>query len=158
MGEPRKPIGIGIPALRGKQIAKVPEGTYGPYVGQAKDGALVVWAAEDPKAETRGWYATPVAPDGTPRAAARRLADAPPDVGLVVVRGSKDSGELALASTRRTALGEWVEVAIVRPPAAREPSAANTQCGRARSGGVVRSARPAVVWAHPSRRSRIYGA
>jgi hypothetical protein len=114
MGEPRKPIGIGIPALRGKQIAKVPEGTYGPYVGQAKDGSLVVWAAEDPKAETRGWYATPVAPDGTPRAAARRLADAPPDVGLVVVRGSKDSSELALASTRRTALGEWIEVALVR--------------------------------------------
>lgn len=110
----RKPIGVGIPALRGEQIAKVPEGTYGPYVGQAKDGSLVVWAAEDPNADTRGWYATPVAPDGTPRAAARRLADAPPDVGLVVLRGSKESSELALASTRRTALGEWVEVAIVR--------------------------------------------
>jgi hypothetical protein len=105
---------VGIPALRAKQIAKVPEGTFGPYVGQAKDGALVVWAAQDADADTRGWYATPVGADGTPRAAARRLADAPPDVGLVVVRGNKDSSELALASTRRTALGEWIEVALIR--------------------------------------------
>jgi hypothetical protein len=112
--QPRKPIGVGIPALRAKQIAKVPEGTFGPYVGQAKGGALVVWAAEDANAGTRGWYATPVGDDGTPRAAARRLADAPPDVGLVVVRGNADSSELALASTRRTALGEWIEVALIR--------------------------------------------
>jgi hypothetical protein len=102
----------GPPALRATEIAKVPDGTFGPYVGESNRGALVVWAATEE--DGRGWVTLPVSADGTPLGAARRIADAPPDVGLVVVRGGPEASELAVVSTRRTGLGEWVEVTLVR--------------------------------------------
>lgn len=102
----------GPPALRATEIAKVPDGTFGPYVGESNRGALVVWAATEEAG--RGWFALPVSGDGTPAGELRRIADAPPDVGLVVVRGGPEASELAIVSTRRTGLGEWVEITLVR--------------------------------------------
>jgi hypothetical protein len=102
----------GAPALRATEIAKVPDGTFGPYVGESNRGALVVWAAEEE--EGRGWFTLAVGADGAPLGQVRRVAEAPPDVGLVVVRGGPDASELAIVSTRRTGLGEWVEATLVR--------------------------------------------
>ncbi len=90
----------------------MPDGTFGPYVGESAHGALVVWAAAEEGG--RGWHALAADADGTPIAPARRIADAPPDIGLVVVRGGPGASVLAVASTRRTGLGEWVEVTLVR--------------------------------------------
>ncbi|HEV8551451.1 MAG TPA: hypothetical protein VGQ57_20530, partial [Polyangiaceae bacterium] len=100
-----------VPSLRATQIGRVPDGTFGPYLGQGKAGGVLVWAAAE--GDARGWYAAAVAPDGTLRGAARRLADAPPDIGLVVVRGSPESAGYTVVSTRRTALSEWVEATLL---------------------------------------------
>jgi len=107
----RAPSGLGIPALRSTAIAKVPDGTFGPYLGQGRDGALVAWAAAE--GERRGWYAAAVDPAGALRGPVARIADAPSDVGLVVVRGGADTPGFTIVSTRRTALSEWVEVTLV---------------------------------------------
>jgi len=109
---PKTPPAEGIVALHSTEIARVPDGTYGPYVGESNRGSVLVWAAAEQ--EARGWHTLPVGADGTPIGAARRIADAPPEIGLVVVRGGPDADELAIASTRRTGLGEWVEVTLVR--------------------------------------------
>lgn len=113
----------GPPALRAAELTKVPAGTFGPYVGESNRGALVVWAATEEAG--RGWYTLPVSADGTPLGEARRIADAPPDVGLVVVRGGPEASELAIVGTRRTGLGEWVEVTLARSNGelAKEPRA-----------------------------------
>lgn len=105
--------GLLIPALRSTQIAKVPEGTFGPYVGESRDGALLVWASEDTADGPRGWHSLPVNIDGKPRGTGRRVADAPNEVGLAVLRPNAAGSELALVSTRRTALGEWVELTLL---------------------------------------------
>jgi hypothetical protein len=101
----------GVAALRASQFARVPEGTFGPYVGECRDGAVLMWA--EPGEEQRGWYTQPVNIDGRLRGSARRVADAPSEVGLVVLRPNTDGAELALVSTRRTALGEWIELMLV---------------------------------------------
>jgi hypothetical protein len=100
-----------VPALHATQIARVPDGTFGPYLGQGKEGAVLAWAAAE--GQQRSWYLALLDPDGAPRGAVRRLADAPPEVGLVVVRGSSENGSYTLVSTRRTALSEWVEVTFL---------------------------------------------
>ncbi|HEX6273400.1 MAG TPA: hypothetical protein VFZ53_10175 [Polyangiaceae bacterium] len=111
-GSPAKPKLTGLPALESTEIARVPAGTFGPYVGQGRDGALVVWA---PTAnEKRSWFTLTVAPDGTPSGAARRIADAATEIGLVAVRGALDAANLVVVSTRRTGLGEWVEAMLVK--------------------------------------------
>ena len=103
----------GTPSLRSTAIAKVPDGTFGPYLGQGRDGSLVAWAALE--GAQRGWYAAAVDPAGALRGPVKRIADAPADVGLVVVRGGADTPGFAIVSTRRTALSEWVEATLVGP-------------------------------------------
>jgi hypothetical protein len=121
-GHPTAPVGLsrpkprvaeGVLALRSTSITKVPAGTFGPYVGQSRDGALVAWAAVE--GEARGWYVAAVDAAGVLKGAAKRIADAPPDVGLVVVRGSLSAPGFSIASTRRTALSEWIELTLVGP-------------------------------------------
>jgi hypothetical protein len=100
-----------VPALRSTAITKVPDGTFGPYVGQGKNGGLIAWAAvEDAH---RGWYVVPTTPEGALRGAPRRVADAPAEVGVVVLRGRPDGPGFTLVNTRRTALSEWVEVTLL---------------------------------------------
>jgi hypothetical protein len=110
--KPAKPKLTGVPALESTEIARVPAGTFGPYVGQGRDGALVVWAPT--VNEKRSWFTLPVAPDGTPSGGARRIADAATEIGLVAVRGAADVQNLAVVSSRRTGLGEWVETMLVK--------------------------------------------
>jgi hypothetical protein len=98
--------------LKSAEITRVPAGTFGPYVGQGRDGALLVWAPS--VGDKRSWYALPVAPDGSPSGQPRRLADAPAEIGLVAVRGSLDATHHVVVNTRRTELGEWVEAMLVK--------------------------------------------
>ncbi|HSU39451.1 MAG TPA: hypothetical protein VLJ38_07785 [Polyangiaceae bacterium] len=104
-------LAANVPALHSTLITKVPDGTFGPYVGQGRDDSLVAWAAAE--GEQRGWYVVPVSPAGALRGAPKRIADAPPEVGVVVVRGRADGPGFTVVSTRRTALSEWVEVMFV---------------------------------------------
>lgn len=106
------PKGSGPPALHSVEITRVPAGTFGPYVGQGREGALLVWAPA--AGDKRSWYALPVAPDGTPSGQPRRLAEAPTEIGLVAVRGSLEATHHVVVSTRRTELGEWVEAMMVK--------------------------------------------
>src|SRR5262245_24269242 len=108
----KPPKATGAPALKSAELARVPAGTFGPYGGQGQNGAMLVWAPS--VNDKRAWYTLPIAPDGTPDGAPRRVADAPSDIGLVAVRGSLDAAPLVVASTRRTGLGEWVEAMLVR--------------------------------------------
>ena len=68
---PGKPKVSGPPALESVEVARVPAGTFGPYVGQGRDGALLVWAPSN--GDKRSWFTLPVAPDGTPDGAPRTL-------------------------------------------------------------------------------------
>ncbi|HTQ04093.1 MAG TPA: hypothetical protein VMI54_09555 [Polyangiaceae bacterium] len=99
------------PALDSTPITKVPDGTFGPYLGQGKNGGLLAWAQAE--GDKRGWYVAPVTPEGALRAAPKRVADAPPEVGVVVVRGRPDGPGFTIVSTRRTALSEWVEATLL---------------------------------------------
>ncbi|HVR18793.1 MAG TPA: hypothetical protein VMS65_03835, partial [Polyangiaceae bacterium] len=109
---PSKPKLSGPPALESVEIARVPAGTFGPYVGQGRDGALLVWAPSN--GDKRSWFTLPVGANGSPSGGARRVADAANEIGLVAVRGSLDAANLVVVSTRRTGLGEWVEAMLVR--------------------------------------------
>jgi len=71
---PARPVAPMVPALHATQIARVPDGTFGPYLGQGKDGAVLAWAAAE--GEQRGWYLSLLGTDGAPRGPVRRLADA----------------------------------------------------------------------------------
>jgi hypothetical protein len=102
-----------VAALRSTAITKVPDGTFGPYVGQGRDGSLVTWAAAE--GEKRGWYVVPVTTTGALHGTPKRVADAAPEVGVVVVRGRPDGPGYTIVSTRRTALSEWVEVMFIGP-------------------------------------------
>ncbi len=105
-----KATGSGLPALPSTLVTKVPDGTFGPYIGQGKNGELIAWAA--PEGEKRGWYVAVATPDGRLRAPPKRVADAPPEVGVVVVRGRPDGPGFTILSTRRTPLSEWVEATL----------------------------------------------
>ena len=109
---PGKPKLSGLPALESVEVARVPAGTFGPYVGQGRDGALLVWAPSN--GDKRSWLTLPIAANGSPSGGARRVAEAATEIGLVAVRGSTDAANLVVVSTRRTGLGEWVEAMLVR--------------------------------------------
>lgn len=102
--------GSHVPALSSTLVTKVPDGTFGPYIGQGKNGELIAWAAAE--GEKRGWYVATATPEGTLRTAPKRVADAPPEVGVVVVRGRPDGPGFTILSTRRTPLSEWVEATL----------------------------------------------
>jgi hypothetical protein len=101
----------GVPALPSTLVTRVPDGTFGPYIGQGKNGELIAWAA--PEGAKRGWYVAAATPDGVLRGAPKRVADAPPEVGVVVVRGRPDRPGFTILSTRRTPLSEWVEATLL---------------------------------------------
>jgi hypothetical protein len=73
----------------------------------------LVWAPTS--GERRSWLTLALAPDGTPSGTPRRVAEAASEIGLVAVRGAADATSFAVVSTRRTGLGEWIEVMLVRP-------------------------------------------
>ena len=87
----------GVPALDAALVERVPEGTFGPYLGSAPDGkAVAVWAA---LAQSSGWrwYSVLLDAKGTPLAKPRELAEAPSELSLATVT-STPSGYVAVAS------------------------------------------------------------
>lgn len=105
---PRGPEGL--PALRAQEIAAVPRGTFGPYVGKEGDEALLVWAAEE-QPGVRAWFAQRVA-GGAPVGQNKKIGPAPEELGVVAVRGVGDA-TFALVSSRKGPSGEQVEVALI---------------------------------------------
>src|SRR5688572_23856296 len=94
---PEPLLAEGAPALDAALIERVPEGTFGPYVGSAPDGrSLAVWAA---LAQNEGWrwYSSVLDPKGSVISKPRALAEAPSDLSLATVTGSA-SGYVALAA------------------------------------------------------------
>jgi hypothetical protein len=93
------------------EIAKVPEGTFGPYIGRHGDSAIVLWGA--PGADDRAWFARSLDASGKPVGAAFRVGEAPVEVGLVAVRGLGGDGDGAkgfvVLSTSREFSGERVD-------------------------------------------------
>ena len=87
---PRLPKAVAKPAepaprsLRAAELAEVPSVTYGPYLGVRPDGAVVVWASIS--GGKRRFQVVPLTPDGRPRGEPRAVADAPDQLGLVVIR------------------------------------------------------------------------
>jgi hypothetical protein len=101
----------GVPALDAALVARVPRGTFGPYVGHDAEQALLVWAAEDPPG-TRSWRALAVDRRGQARGEAARIGAAPAEIGVVAVRSLAD-GSFAVVSTRRGASAEEIEIMVL---------------------------------------------
>jgi hypothetical protein len=102
----------GVPALEATLVTQVPAGTYGPYVGRSRDGALLAWAPE--ANGKRSWQTLALDPAGNPRGKAVNVGEAGGEIGLVALRGDPDGTEFTLVSTRRSALKEWVDVTLLR--------------------------------------------
>ncbi len=85
------------PALDAVLIDRVPEGTFGPYLGTSQEGrAVAVWAALA-QGSGRRWFSVILDAKGAPLAPPRSLADAPNDLALATVTGTAD-GFVALAA------------------------------------------------------------
>ncbi len=101
------------PALDAVLLERVPEGTFGPYLGTAPGGrAVAVWAA---RGESNGarWFSTVLDAKGAPLAAPRSLADAPSELSLASVAGSAQ-GFVVLA-TGATPAGTRIEALRLGP-------------------------------------------
>ncbi len=79
-GAPKTPT-----ALPSVQLAAVPSGTYGPYIGARPGSTVAVWAEVSSKGKSRRWYTVALAADSTPLGKPLALTDAPDQVGLVAV-------------------------------------------------------------------------
>jgi hypothetical protein len=85
------------PALDAALVERVPEGTFGPYIGAAPNGrAVAVWAALT-EAEGARWFSTVLDAKGVPAAPPRALGEAPSELSLASVAGGP-SGFVVLAS------------------------------------------------------------
>lgn len=99
----------GGPFLAAAAIARIPAGTFGPYLGMRANGGLAVWASL--VADTRAWFARPLSASGEARGEAVRLGDAPSELGLVALRPLREG--FARLSSHKTSDGEVVELALV---------------------------------------------
>ena len=96
------PTSAAAPSIKPQvPFATVPDGTYGPYLGQSGTARVAVWASHE--GEQRAWFSVPIAEDGKPMGAFRRLVAAPEEIGLVLVTpsvgdSSADPGFLLLST------------------------------------------------------------
>ncbi|MEZ4222718.1 MAG: hypothetical protein R3B13_17380 [Polyangiaceae bacterium] len=74
------------PGLEAERVAKVPAGTFGPYLARRDDARLLVWAAL--AGAKRSWKSVVLDAAGKPAAPAQTLGDAPERVGLVTVEAA----------------------------------------------------------------------
>ena len=100
----------GVPALDAALLTRVPKGTFGPYVGNDSQQALLVWAAQEEAA--RAWFALGVDRHGRPEGEPHRVGAAPAEIGVVAVR-SLGNDDFAVVSTRRGGAREQVEVMVL---------------------------------------------
>ncbi len=106
----RSPLSpAGVPQLAASPIARVPAGTFGPYLGVRAGGALAVWASAS--ADARSWFARPLSASGETSGEAVRLGDAPSELGLVTVRPLAEG--FALLSSHKTSDGEVVALTLL---------------------------------------------
>jgi hypothetical protein len=82
------------PALDAVLIQRVPEGTFGPYLGVSAQNRVAVWAALTP-ANGRRWFSVALDARGAPLGEVRSLANAPYDLSLATV-APNDEGFVAL--------------------------------------------------------------
>lgn len=81
------------PGLVAAELGRVPDITYGPYLGLGSNGALVVWAAQ--REGKRFFSAVALSAEGRPEGPIREVAPAPETLGLVAVRAVKQGYLLA---------------------------------------------------------------
>jgi hypothetical protein len=92
----------------------VPAETFGPYVGQAGDSSLFVWAATD-AAGKRSFYSASAGFDAVLKSEPRRIADAASELGVVNVRAlgtqsNAASAAFVIVSTEKQATGDALDV------------------------------------------------
>jgi hypothetical protein len=110
-----RPKGLRValgPAVRhpsASEVARVPSGTFGPYLGMRASGGLAVWAAISDDA--RYWYARPLGQTGEANGDTVLAGDAPRELGLVTVRPLHEG--FALLSSHKTSDGEVVTLALL---------------------------------------------
>ncbi|HEY3255351.1 MAG TPA: hypothetical protein VGJ91_15435, partial [Polyangiaceae bacterium] len=99
----------GVPHVSASAIARVPAGTFGPYLGMRANGGLSVWASmlED----TRYWYARALSANGETNGDVVLLGEAPSELGLVTVRPLNEG--FALLSSHKTSDGEVVTLTLL---------------------------------------------
>jgi len=108
---PSKPVTTPTATARlsAAAIARVPAGTFGPYLGMSARGGLSVWASMESGA--RSWFARAYSAKGDALGSAVRLGEAPSELGLVTIRPLRES--FALLSTHKVSDGEVVDVSIL---------------------------------------------
>jgi hypothetical protein len=111
---PESQVDKGVPALDATLVERVPEGTFGPYVGSAPNGrsSIAVWAA---LAEANGWrwFCSVLDAKGVPLGKPRDLGEAPSELSLATVTGTA-TGFIVLA-TGVTPTGTRVEALQLGP-------------------------------------------
>ncbi len=139
----------GAPHLASAGIARVPAGTYGPYLGMRAQGGLALWASMESGART--WFARPFSARGESNGQPVSLGEAPRELGLVSVRPLRDG--FALLSTHKTSDGEVIELATLSESGAL--LAGPTSLGRTASSvlwveAIPNEAGATVLWAASS--------
>jgi hypothetical protein len=147
--KPTPSVPAGTPRLSATSLAKVPAGTFGPYLGMSSHGGVAVWAASE--GDARGWYTHPFTASGESAGHAARIADAPNDLGLVSVRALGTG--FALVSTHQVSDGEVVEVSLLSDRGVK--LAGPTSVGHAANSvlwleAIPNSGGAAIVWAASS--------
>ena len=99
----------GTARLSAAAIARVPAGTFGPYLGMSARGGVSVWASMDSGA--RSWFARAYSAKGDALGQGVRLGEAPSELGLVTIRPFHEG--FALLTTHKVSDGEVVEVWIL---------------------------------------------
>jgi len=102
-------LGPAVPRPFATEIAKVPAGTFGPYLGMRESGGLAVWASMSD--DSRYWYARPLAKSGEANGDTVLIGEAPSELGLVTVRPLRDG--FALLSSHKTSDGEVVTLSLL---------------------------------------------
>lgn len=95
---------VGGTAFSAERIARVPAGTFGPYVASTANGAVVAFAMLD--GAQRNWYGVTIDAHGKP-AQSVKLAPSPAEVGLAVLEPS--SSEFVLLYTSKNGASTYVE-------------------------------------------------
>lgn len=99
------------PMLTASLVGRVPEGTFGPYLGTSGDKNVVaVWAALT-EGEGHRWFTAPLGLGGEPLAPAREIGAAPSRLELV--RVSPTAGGFVTLATVGTARGTRVEALVL---------------------------------------------
>ncbi len=108
---PAPPAARTVPALDAVLIGSVPDGTYGPYLGDGPSGTVAIWAAV--VGDRRQWFSAVVG--SAAPAEPMTVTQAPSEVGLVVVRGfgSGSNAGYTVMFTRPASGGQTVEAFTV---------------------------------------------